>query len=105
MDKLKGKVAVITGANAGIGEGTAELFAKEGAVVVLVARRKGKLKAVEERIKKAGGQALAIPGDVRSVADCKNVFEQTIKTFGKVDILVNNAGISDRQHTCNKGNR
>jgi NAD(P)-dependent dehydrogenase (short-subunit alcohol dehydrogenase family) len=96
MDKLKGKVAVITGANAGIGEGTAELFAKEGAVVVLVARRKGKLKAVEERIKKAGGQALAIPGDVRSVADCKNVFEQTIKTFGKVDILVNNAGIADR---------
>jgi NAD(P)-dependent dehydrogenase (short-subunit alcohol dehydrogenase family) len=96
MDRLRGKVAVITGANAGIGEATAELFAREGAAVVLVARRKGKLKAVEERIKEEGGRALAVPGDVRSVEDCKKVFEQTIKTFGKVDILVNNAGIADR---------
>jgi NAD(P)-dependent dehydrogenase (short-subunit alcohol dehydrogenase family) len=95
MERLKGKVAVITGANAGIGESTAELFAKEGAAVVLVARRKEKLKAVAERIKKAGGQALAVHGDVKSVADVKNVLEQTIKAFGKVDILVNNAGISD----------
>jgi NAD(P)-dependent dehydrogenase (short-subunit alcohol dehydrogenase family) len=95
MERLKGKVAVITGASTGIGECTAELFVKEGAAVVLVARRKEKLKAVAERINKAGGHALAVPGDVKSVADVKNVFEQTIKAFGKVDILVNNAGISD----------
>jgi NAD(P)-dependent dehydrogenase (short-subunit alcohol dehydrogenase family) len=98
MERLKGKVAIITGANSGIGECTAGLFSKEGAAVVLVARRKEKLKAVAERIKKAGGQAIAVPGDVKSVADVKNVLDQTIKAFGKVDILVNNAGISDR-HT------
>lgn len=98
MDRLKGKVAVITGANSGIGETTAELFSKEGATVVLVARRKDKLKEVEERIVKHGGQALAVPGDVTSPEDCKNVFKQTIEAFGKVDILVNNAGIVDR-HT------
>jgi NAD(P)-dependent dehydrogenase (short-subunit alcohol dehydrogenase family) len=97
MERLKGKVAVITGANSGIGECTAELFSKEGAAVVLVARRKEKLKKVAERIKKAGGQALAVTGDVKSVADVKNVLDQTIKAFGKVDILVNNAGISDCQ--------
>jgi len=96
MNRLEGKVAIITGANAGIGEGTAELFAKEGAAVVLVARRADKLKAVADRIIKEGGRALAVSGDVRSLADCKNVFEQTINTFGKVDILVNNAGIADR---------
>lgn len=95
MNRLEGKVAVITGANSGIGELTAELFAKEGAFVILMARRKEKLKEVEERINKNGGQALAISGDVSSVNDCKYVFEQVVKNFGKVDILVNNAGISD----------
>ena len=98
MDRLKGKVAVITGANSGIGKTTAELFAKEGAAVVLVARREDKLKEVEARITEQGGKALTVPGDVTSPADCKNVFEQTVDTFGKVDILVNNAGIVDR-HT------
>ena len=71
------------------------MFAKEGAAVVLVARREEKLIEVEKRITKEGGRALTIPGDVTSLADCKNVFEQTIETFGKVDILVNNAGIAD----------
>jgi len=98
MNRLEGKVAVITGANSGIGEVTAELFAKEGAAVVLVARRKEKLIEVEERITKAGGRALTVPGNVTSPADCRNVFEQTMQTFGKVDILVNNAGIVDN-HT------
>jgi len=98
MNRLDGKVAVITGANSGIGEVTAELFSREGASVVLVARRKEKLVEVEARIKAAGGQALSVPGDVTSVEDCRNVFKQTMDTFGKVDILVNNAGIVDN-HT------
>ena len=84
MDRLKGKVAVITGASAGIGEGTAELFAKEGATVVLTARRVDRLDALAEKIKKAGGKALVVPGDVTEVADVRNVIEQTIKTFGKI---------------------
>jgi NAD(P)-dependent dehydrogenase (short-subunit alcohol dehydrogenase family) len=98
MERLKGKVAIVTGASSGIGEGTAELFAKEGATVVLTARRVDRLNALAEKINKAGSQALVVPGDVTKVADVKNVIEQTIKTFGKIDILVNNAGISDR-HT------
>lgn len=98
MNRLEEKVAVITGANSGIGEVTAELFAGEGAAVVLVARRKEKLLKVEERIAKAGGRALTVPGDVTSPADCQNVFERTVNTFGKVDILINNAGIVDN-HT------
>ncbi len=99
MDRLKGKVAVITGASAGIGQGTAELFAKEGAAVVLTARRVDRLNALAEKIEKAGGKALVVPGDATKVGDVRNVIEQTIETFGKIDILVNNAGISDR-HTA-----
>jgi NAD(P)-dependent dehydrogenase (short-subunit alcohol dehydrogenase family) len=98
MKKLEGKVAVITGANSGIGEVTAELFTKKGAAVVLVARRKEKLEEVERRIRKGGGRALVVPGDVTSPADCTNAFQQTLNVFGKVDILVNNAGVVDR-HT------
>jgi NAD(P)-dependent dehydrogenase (short-subunit alcohol dehydrogenase family) len=98
LDRLKGKVAVITGASSGIGEGTAELFAKEGAAVVLTARRVDRLNVLAEKIEKAGGKALVVPGDVTKVEDVRNVIEQTIKTFDKIDILVNNAGISDR-HT------
>jgi len=98
MNKLNGKVAVITGANSGIGEVTAGLFAQEGASVVLVARRKDKLIEVEKSIRDSGGNALSIPGDVTSLSDCRNVFEQTVKEYGKIDILVNNAGIIDN-HT------
>jgi NAD(P)-dependent dehydrogenase (short-subunit alcohol dehydrogenase family) len=99
MDKLEGKIAVVTGASSGIGKGTAELFAREGAAVVLTARRVDRLNALAEEIEIAGGKALVVPGDVTKLADVENVIEQTIKTFGKIDILVNNAGISDR-HTA-----
>ena len=98
MDRLKAKVAVITGASSGIGWGTADLFAQEGAAVVLTARRADRLNALAEKISEAGGKTLVVPGDVTKVADVRNVIEQTIRTFGKIDILVNNAGTSDR-HT------
>lgn len=99
MDRLRDKVAVITGASSGIGQGTAELFAKEGAAVVLTARRVDRLNALAEEIEKAGGKTLVVPGDVTKLVDIKNVIEQTVKTFGRIDILVNNAGIGDR-HTA-----
>ena len=73
MKRLDGKVAIITGASAGIGEGTAELFAKEGAALVLTARRAERLKALVERIQKEGGRAIAVPADVTSSADVKTV--------------------------------
>ena len=68
MLKLTDKVAIITGGNSGIGEAAAKLFAKQGAAVVLVARRADKLTAVADEIAAAGGKALAIPADVTDPA-------------------------------------
>ena len=98
MRRLEGKVAVITGASAGIGECTAELFAREGATVVVTARRKERIDALVGRVVAAGGKALAVPGDIRCWADVKTVIDQAISTFGRIDVMVNNAGIVDR-HT------
>lgn len=95
MGRLDGKVAVITGGNSGIGAVTAELFAKEGAKVVISARRVEQLEAVAEKIKAAGGEALAVPCDISDKAQCKNVAAKAIEAFGTIDILVNNAGVVD----------
>ena len=96
MGRLDGKVAIVTGASSGLGEGTAELFVKEGAAVVLTARREDKLKSLARKIEGAGGRALAVAGDVRNVEDVKNVVAQAIAAFGHIDILVNNGGILDK---------
>ena len=93
MLKLTDKVAIITGGNSGIGEAAAKLFAKQGAAVVLVARRADKLTAVADEIAAAGGKALAIPADVTDPATAVKVCEETVKQFGKIDILINNAGM------------
>ncbi len=95
MGRLDGKVAVITGGNSGIGASAAELFAKEGAKVVISARRVEQLEAVAEKIRTAGGEALAVPCDISKKEQCKAVVEKTLETFGTVDILVNNAGVVD----------
>ncbi len=94
--RLEGKVAVVTGASSGIGHETARIFAREGAKVVLVARRKERLETLAAEIKAAGGEALAIGADVTRRDDCDHVIEETKKTYGTVDILVNNAGIGDK---------
>lgn len=96
MNRLTGKVAIVTGANSGIGKTTALLFAKEGAAVVLVARRLEKLKEVEDAITAAGGKALSVAGDVSVHADCARVADEAFRAFGKIDILVNNAGMADK---------
>ncbi len=93
MNRLQGKVAVITGANSGVGEATALLFAQEGATVVISARRIEPLEAVAEKIKAAGGTVLAVPTDISKKSDCENLIEKAVEAFGKVDILVNNAGV------------
>ncbi len=95
MGRLDGKVAVITGGNSGIGACAAELFAKEGAKVVISARRTEQLEAVANKIKAAGGQALAVTCDISRQEQCKAVVEKAVGTFGAVDILVNNAGVVD----------
>jgi NAD(P)-dependent dehydrogenase (short-subunit alcohol dehydrogenase family) len=102
MERLKDKVAVITGASSGIGAETARLFAREGASVVLVARRQEALDRMAEEIRSAGGVCLTAAGDVTKQADCENVFKKAVERFGRVDILVNNAGDGDQHMTCAK---
>jgi meso-butanediol dehydrogenase / (S,S)-butanediol dehydrogenase / diacetyl reductase len=94
MGRLTGKVAVITGASSGIGWATALLFAKEGARVVVAARREDKLKELVAQMKKLGGEATYKATDVSKEEDIKAMAEATIAAFNTVDILVNNAGMS-----------
>ena len=93
MGRLDGKVAVITGANSGVGEATAKLFAKEGAKVVISARRVAKLEGVANEIKEAGGEVLSVATDISKLEDVQNLIAKAKETFGKIDILVNNAGV------------
>ena len=93
MGRLDGKVAIITGGNSGVGAATAELFAKEGAKVVITARRVPQLEEVANKIREAGGEVLAVPCDVSKVEDVEAMVAETVKAFGSVDVLVNNAGV------------
>jgi 3-oxoacyl-[acyl-carrier protein] reductase len=94
MSKLKGKVAVVTGASKGIGADIAKGLAREGAsVVVNYASSKEGADRVVAEITSSGGKAVAVRGDVSKGADVKRLFAETKKTFGKLDVLVNNAGV------------
>jgi len=93
---LKGKVAIITGSTQGIGKATAVLMAREGASVVICARRQEPLDAVSAEIRAAGGKVLGVAADVSKKADCERIVAEAVKAFGRVDILVNNAGTSNR---------
>lgn len=95
MAKLANKVALITGANRGIGRGIAEGFAREGASVIITARNADMLDTVAQQISNAGSQVLAIPADVTDENQIKEVFHKAVERFGCLDILVNNAGIFD----------
>ncbi|MHA1269439.1 MAG: SDR family NAD(P)-dependent oxidoreductase [Candidatus Helarchaeota archaeon] len=90
--KLKNKVAIITGAGAGIGKASAVLFAKEGAKVVCNSLSES-AKLVVESLKNNGGEAIFVQGDISRDEIAKNIIQETIKHFGKIDILFNNAGI------------
>ncbi|WP_218509240.1 SDR family oxidoreductase [Variovorax sp. dw_308] len=92
MGRLSGKVAVVTGASSGIGHATAKLFAAEGAKVVVGARRQGELNDLVDEIQRAGGEATALAGDVRSEDYAKALVELAVQRFGRLDIAFNNAG-------------
>lgn len=95
MNRLQGKTAVITGGNSGVGEATALLFAKEGANVIISARRQSALEAVAEKIAAEGGKVLTVPTDISKDGDCKALMKAAADKFGKIDILINNAGVLD----------
>ena len=93
MSNTLDKVIVITGASSGIGAATAELLASDGAKVVLSARRRERLDALEKKIRDAGGEAVAVESDVTDVASMRALAETAIGKYGRLDVWVNNAGV------------
>jgi NADP-dependent 3-hydroxy acid dehydrogenase YdfG len=93
MASLAGRVALITGASSGIGEGIALALAAEGVKVFATGRRQERLDDLKARIEAAGGEADVVAGDVTNEAFARDLVERTVKRFGKLDILVNSAGI------------
>lgn len=91
-ESLSGRVAIVTGASGGIGEGIALAFAREGAHVVLAARRREALDRVAAAIGASGGTALVVPTDMTVEADVIALVAQTVSAYGRVDVLINNAG-------------
>ncbi len=94
--QLIDKVALITGGASGIGHATAELFAREGAAVVVADINRSSGEQVIEKIANAGQRARFLPCDVTRTSDCKKVVEYALEQFGRLDILFNNAGIIRR---------
>jgi NAD(P)-dependent dehydrogenase (short-subunit alcohol dehydrogenase family) len=90
---LSGEVAIVTGASGGIGSATARELARQGARVVLAARRADELAALAREIAESGGEALAVPTDVTDSAQLDALVARTIEAYDRIDILINNAGI------------
>ena len=93
MNRLEGKVALITGGASGIGRESAVLFAREGARVVVVDRDEKAGRQTVRLVKEAGGEALFTKADVSQADDCQRMIKSAEKKFGRLDILFNNAGI------------
>jgi len=94
MNQLKDKVAIITGASSGIGYEAAKLFAREGAKVVVCARREAALAALVAEVEGAGGVATAVAGDIRDEAVSRHLVDVAVRSFGGLDIAFNNAGMT-----------
>jgi NADP-dependent 3-hydroxy acid dehydrogenase YdfG len=92
---LAAKVAIITGAGTGIGAATAEELGRRGMRLVLVARREPVLDDAVKRLRAAGVEAVAMPGDVRDFDAQARIVEQTVEQFGRVDVFVANAAVAD----------
>lgn len=91
--RLDGKVAIVTGASAGLGVAIAQALAEAGADVGLGARRADGLKETQALVEAAGRRALCVQSDIGEPADCRRLVDETLAEFGRIDILVNNAGI------------
>ena len=97
MARLQNKVCIITGESSGIGATTAEMFAAEGAKVVLSARREDKLQALAEKIRGKGGEATIFPSDISNRVQADALAAKAVEAYGRIDVLVNDAG------TCEAG--
>lgn len=95
MNRLAGKVALVTGGNAGIGEAIAKTFAREGAAVLITGRRQQELDRVVTDIGRMSGRAAAVAGSVTDEAHAQAAVREAVARFGGLDILVNNAGIGE----------
>jgi NADP-dependent 3-hydroxy acid dehydrogenase YdfG len=93
--KLTGKVALITGASAGIGQACARLLAQEGARLVLTARRRERLEELKQELEKLGTKAISVIGDAREESTAKKAVEAGTQSFGRIDILINNTGVGN----------
>lgn len=91
---LSGQVAIVTGASSGIGASSAKALARQGAKVVLAARRKEKLEQIAQEIGAFGGESLVVQTDISQKSQIEQLVTQTVSQWGKVDILLNNAGIA-----------
>ena len=91
---IKGKVVIVTGASSGIGEATARQFGREGAKLVLAARRVDKLEALAQEILAmgSGAETFVVQADLSKLEDIQALIKQTLDKFGRIDVLVNNAG-------------
>jgi NADP-dependent 3-hydroxy acid dehydrogenase YdfG len=93
--KLTGKVALITGASAGIGRASALALSQEGANMVLTARRQERLAELEAAIQRGGGRAVSVVGDAREEEIARRCVRTAAETFGTLDILINNVGVGN----------
>lgn len=93
--RLEGKSIVVTGASSGMGKAIVQLFVREGANVVAVARRKERLEALAAELSNAPGKVLPFAGDISKQEDNEAAIDAAVRAFGKLDVLVNNAGIMD----------
>ena len=94
--RLKDKVAIVTGGNSGIGEAIAELFAKEGAKVVVASLGASAKDNIAKTLKKMGADYMMVPCDISKEEDVKNCFNKVIKKYKRVDIMINNAGVLEQ---------
>jgi NADP-dependent 3-hydroxy acid dehydrogenase YdfG len=94
-DRLKDKVALITGASAGIGRACARALAREGARLVLTARRQERLGDLAGEVKRVGCEAVFVVGDAREEETARKTVERAVSAFGRIDILINNAGMGN----------
>ena len=101
MDRMKGKVALVTGSGRGFGRTMALSYAQEGAKVVLVSRTKSELEDAATKIRDSGGECMIIPADLVNEHEINDIKDQILANYGKLNVLVNNAAYNPRENLEN----